>query len=87
MLGGFFPLNSVMSFEPLDTSVTARNLQEQAHLRLGPEGRLRIALDLSEAVRDLRLAGLRSSQPDVSEGELVRRFILEAHGLQPEAVP
>jgi hypothetical protein len=87
MLEGLFPLDSAMALEPLDTSATAQNLQEQVHIRLGPEGRLRIALDLSEAVRDLRLAGLRSSEPDVSEAELVRRFILETHGLQPEAVP
>jgi hypothetical protein len=87
MLEGLFPLDFVMAFEPLDTSVTAQDLQEQVHIRLGPEGRLRIALDLSEAVRDLRLAGLRSSQPDVTEADLVRRFILETHGLQPEAIP
>jgi hypothetical protein len=82
-----FPLDFVMAFEPLDTPVTAQNLQQQALVRLGPEGRLRIAIDLSEAVRKLRLAGLRSSQPDVSEAELVRRFILETHGIQPEALP
>jgi hypothetical protein len=82
-----YPLDFVMAPEPLDTSVTAQDLQDQAHISLGPEGRLRIAFDLSEAVRDLRLAGLRSSQPDVSEAQLVRRFILETHGLQPEAVP
>jgi hypothetical protein len=76
-----------MTPDPLDTSVAARNLQEEAHMRIGPEGRLRIALDLSEAVRDLRLAGLRSSHPDVSEAELVLRFILETHGLQAEALP
>ena len=87
ILEGLFSLDFIMALEPLDTSVTAQNLQEQAHIRLGPEGRLLIALDLSEAVRDLRLAGLRSSQPDVSEAELVRRFILETHRLQPEAVP
>jgi hypothetical protein len=87
MQGEFFPLGFVIALEPLDTSVTAQKLQKQAHIRLGPGGRLRIALDLSEAVRDLRLAGLRSSQPDVSEAELVRRFILETHGLQPEAAP
>jgi hypothetical protein len=85
-LEGLFPLNSIMALEPLDTSVTAQDLQEQAHIRLGPEGRLRIALDLSEAVRDLRLAGLRSSEPDVSEAELVRRFIRETHGLKPEGL-
>jgi hypothetical protein len=82
-----FRIDFGMTPKPLDTSVTVQNLQEQAHIRLGPEGRLRIALELSEAVRDLRLAGLRSSQPDVSEADLVRRFILETHGLQPEAVP
>jgi len=82
-----FPLDSGMNFEPLDTSATARHLQEQAHIRLGPEGRLRVALDLSEAVRDLRLAGIRSGLPGVSRAELVRRFIFETYGIQPQAVP
>jgi hypothetical protein len=79
-----FLLNFLMAIEPMDTSVTAQDLQEQAHIRLGPEGRLRIALDLSEAVRDLRLAGIRSSYPDASEAELIRRFLFETHGLHPE---
>jgi len=79
-----FPLHFPMAIEPMDTSVTARNLQEQAHIRLGPEGRLRIALDLSEAVRDLRLAGIRSCYPDASEAEVIRQFLVETHGLRPE---
>jgi hypothetical protein len=83
---GLFPVNFGMNLEPLDTSDTVRNLQEQAHIRLGPEGRLRVALDLSQAVRDLRLAGMRSGHPGASEAELVRRFIIEAHGIQPEAI-
>jgi len=76
-----------MIFEPLDTSPSAQALQDQAHLRLGPEGRLRVALELSEAVRNLRLAGLRTVSPGVSEAELVRMFISERHGIQPEASP
>jgi len=76
-----------MNLEPLDTSVKARSVQEEAHARLGPEGRLRIALELSEAVRELRLAGLRSLAPGVPEAELVRRFISETHGLLPEVSP
>ena len=79
-----FPLSFLMAIEPMDASVTARDLQEEAHIRLGPEGRLRTAFDLSEAVRDLRLAGIRSSYPDASEGELIRQFLFEAHGLHPE---
>lgn len=73
--------------EPLDTSPSARAHQEQAYLRLGPEGRLRIALELNEAVRDLRLAGLRSVSPGVSKAELVRMLISERHGIQPETSP
>jgi hypothetical protein len=87
MLEGLLPLDFVMALEPLDTYVAAPDLQEQAHIRLGPEGRLRTALDLSEAVRDLRLAGIRFNYPDASEAELVRRFIVETHGPHPEAVP
>jgi len=82
-----FPLDFVMTPKPLDTSVTAHNLQKQARIRLGPEGRFRVALDLSEAVRDLRLAGIRSTYPDASEAELVRRYIAETHGLRLEAFP
>jgi hypothetical protein len=81
-----FPLDFVMALESMDTSVTAHNLQEQAHIRLGPEGRLRLAFDLSEAVRDIRLAGIRSSFPGASEAELVHRFITEAFGIHPQAV-
>jgi len=76
-----------MKIEPLDTSPSAQAHQDQAHIRLGPEGRLRVALELSEAVRDLRLAGLRSVSPGASEAELVRMFIDESHGFQPEASP
>jgi hypothetical protein len=82
-----FPLDFGMASVSLDTSVTAHDLQERAHFRLGPEGRLRVALDLSEAVRDLRIAGIRSNYPGASDAELVRRFIFETHGFQPEAVP
>jgi hypothetical protein len=76
-----------MNLEPFDTSAQARSVQEAAHARLGPEGRLRIAFQLSESIRELRLAGLRSSAPDASEAELVLQFISEIHGLQPEGTP
>ena len=76
-----------MKLEPFDTTPSAQALQDQAHRRLGPEGRLQVALELSEAVRDLRLAGLRSVSPGASEAELVRMFISETHGYQPGASP
>ena len=76
-----------MNIESLDTAPSAQAQQDQAHTRLGPEGRLRVALELSEAVRNLRLAGLRSVSPDASEAELVQMFISESHGIQPETLP
>lgn len=74
-----------MKIEPLDTSSSAQSIQDQAHLRLGPEGRLLVALELSQAVRDLRIAGLRSGSPGSTEADLVRMFISETYGIQPEA--
>jgi hypothetical protein len=71
-----------MNLDALDTSTAARTLQGEAHHRLGPEGRLQVAFDLSEAVRDLRLAGLRAALPEAGEEEWMRRFILEAHGIR-----
>jgi hypothetical protein len=76
-----------MNLEPVDTSAQARSVQEAAHARLGPEGRLKIALQLSESIRELRLAGLRSSAPEASEAELVLRLISEIYCLQPEGSP
>jgi hypothetical protein len=76
-----------MNLKRLDTSSEARRIQEEGQRRLGPEGRLRAALDLSEAVREIRLAGLRSETPGVSEAELVRRFIAEMQGDRHEATP
>jgi hypothetical protein len=75
-----------MKFEPRDTSASARDIQEQAHEKLGPEGRLRVAFDLSEAVRELRMAGLRSVKPDAPEAELIRSFVAEVHGLSLETL-
>ncbi len=68
--------------DALDTSAAARSLQGEAHRRLGPDGRLQVAFDLSDAVRDLRLAGLRAALPDAGEEERMRRFIFEAHGVR-----
>ena len=73
-----------MNLDPLDTTPEARERQANAHTQMGPEGRLRAALELSETVRAIRLDGLRSKSPEASEIELIRRFIAETHGVTPE---
>lgn len=73
-----------MNLDSLDTSAEAREIQERAHARLGPDGRLQTAFDLSETVRALRIAGLRSQRPEASELDLVRQFIAEIYGIHTE---
>lgn len=68
-----------MKLDPLDTSAESRRTQEASHSALGAEGRLRAALEMSEAVREIRLAGLRAQHPKASGPELVQQFIAEAH--------
>ncbi len=71
-----------MSLRPLDTTDQALTAQRSALSKLGADRRLRAALEMSESVRRLRLAGLRSRHPDASPRDLVARFVAEAHGVR-----
>jgi hypothetical protein len=42
--------------------------------------RLRLALEMSESMRNVALAGLRSRRPELSEKELSRELIRVMHG-------
>jgi hypothetical protein len=46
----------------------------------GP-ARLHAAVELSEAVHELRLAGIRSRHPELSPKEAVARLVAEDHGV------
>lgn len=73
-----------MITDPADTSPEARRIQEHAHRELGPRGRVRIAAELSELARQMRLAGLRQEVPDASEAELIRMYVAETCGVELE---
>lgn len=72
---------------PLDTTPEVAALQQEIHERMGGEGRLRLALEMSEAVREMALARLRREQPDLPEREIVklylRRFVRPGEKLPP----
>lgn len=59
-----------------DTSPEAAAIQHEAYRRLGPEGRFRVAADLTNTVRELARTGIRRRHPEYTaeEGsaELVR---------------
>lgn len=59
---------------PLDTSVAAAELHEEAYRKLGHAGRLRIALDLSDFTHSLAVAEIRRRHPGCSDEDARRRL-------------
>jgi hypothetical protein len=71
-----------MSSRPLDTAPAVWSRYEAVLDGLDGPGRLRAAVELSEAVRELRLAGIRSRHPDFSAREAVARLVAEDYGVE-----
>lgn len=71
-----------MDHRPLDTTADALERQRIAHHELGPEGRVRAAIAMSESLRRVTLAGLRESHPEASSEELVLLYIARVHGIR-----
>jgi len=59
---------------PRDTSPAAAALQEQAYRELGPSGRLRIALELSDLTHVLAVTGIRLRHPEYGDEEARREL-------------
>lgn len=68
-----------------DTSRAAAALQASIHRRLTGSQRLRVALDMSLAARELSLTRLRRQHPDWSELDLKRELL--RYAFLPAALP
>ena len=68
----------------LDTMAEADEVQASIQRRLGPEGRLKIAMQMSEMARRLARAGLRARHPELAEGALDVRLIRDHYGFDIE---
>lgn len=64
-----------------DTSPEAAAVQLELYRALGPSGRAQIAVDLSDAVRETALAGIRRRHPEYSDDEVSRAFLTLLYGL------
>jgi hypothetical protein len=71
---------SFVSMRALDTSEKAAALQDELHDRLGPGGRIQLAMRLSDLAREFAKAGLRSRRPDIPEADLSRELVRELYG-------
>ena len=68
------------SFRPADTSATAWELTRAAHVRLGPEGRLRAAFEASEFVRSIAREGIHARNPGYDDVQLDRALFRQIYG-------
>jgi hypothetical protein len=66
---------------PSDTSREIWDMQIAAYERLGPEGRVRVALELSESIRSVHVAGVRSRHPEWSNEEVTRHVVSKQYGV------
>jgi hypothetical protein len=53
-----------------DTSADAAGVQAEAYRRMGPEGRLRVALEMSEEMARVLEDGVRARHPEYSEDDV-----------------
>ena len=63
-----------------DTTPEAAALHLELLRQAGPAARVQIAVDLSDAVRETALAGIRRRQPEISEQELRQSFLALVYG-------
>lgn len=66
--------------DPSDTSPQAAALLIDIYRKLGPGGRSRIAADLSDAVRETAISGIRRRHPEYTDAEVTRALIVMLYG-------
>ena len=71
-----------MTSRPLDTAPAAWSEYEAVLDRMDGPARLNAAVELSEAVHEIRLAGIRSRHPELSPAEAVEKLVAEDHGVE-----
>ena len=70
-----------MSSRPIDTAPAGWSQYEAILDRIGETARLNAAIELSEAVRQIRLDGIRSRHPELSLREAVALLVAEDYGV------
>lgn len=66
---------------PLDTTPEAAAIQRAIHQRLGPSGRLRLAIELSDLAWECAKAGMRSRHPQWGEPQILAALVRDLHGI------
>ena len=64
----------------LDTHPDAAPAQHMAHRSLGPAGRVRIALEMSDEAREVSRAGIRARHPEYDHEEVESALLRLIYG-------
>jgi hypothetical protein len=64
-----------------DTDAALSAIQHAVFRRMKPEERLHLALEMSESLRNVALAGLRSRHPELSPNELSHELMRLMYGI------
>ena len=75
-----------MDSRPLDTSAAAWRVQQDIVGALTPEARVAAAVDLSDSIREVRIAGLLSRNPGWSKADAIRQLVLGDTGIDLAAL-
>lgn len=67
-----------------DTIPEAAKIQEEIFRRMTTAQRLRCALEMSESLRNVALAGLRTREPESNAHELSRELLRIMYGFAPQ---
>lgn len=65
---------------PKDTSLDTEKAQLAVLKRIGAAGRLRMAIQLSDNIRDITMSGIRQRHPEYSEDMVTKALIKYLHG-------
>lgn len=66
----------------LDTTPEAARVQAEIIRALGPEGRLRLACQMSDMVRELARARIRGWHPDWTDDQVRDELLFELYGFR-----
>ena len=70
---------------PSDTSSEAAAIQQEIFRRMTTAQRLRLALEMSESMRNVALAGLRSRRPELNAEQMRRDLMRVMYGFTPQS--
>ena len=70
-----------MISRPLDTAPASWSAYNAVLDRMDGAARLQAAVELSDAVREIRLAGIGARHPELTRREIVARLVSEDYGV------